>query len=339
MNIEFTALNQAIEYTIKYYDIDRIGEYFKRYEYEPDLKIISGGSMNKDAFKWEDVTLNLHSKMESEIVQNNIGSNDIILSYLYNTLKDWLEDVRIKIINRQYIIDVIEDFNKKRLADFLLKVEQSEEKFRLTEEYNTRKHFEVYQEEFRPYAFMKDYPISLITQKRTITYFRFLCPAHPELIDIRYLDKYIDIITPIIVNFRNIINKHLVMYERGEFKKGITFQSAQAQVLIENKITQPKKLENKLKANLSVEQIAYLFKLLSDAKIIESPLYKNIHEFISANFNVLTKKDNEQISTGKIAKLWNNFDAKTSAFWMDKFIDLHNQAKKDNPNNIKITNS
>jgi hypothetical protein len=78
--------------------------------------------------------------------------------------------------------------------------------------------------------------------------------------------------------------------------------------------------------------------MLHDEGIIKSSSYKEIHEFISRNFTAKSKNESEPISIGKLGKVWSNFGFKNINYWIDKFIDLHKRAKKDNPNSIKPKN-
>lgn len=85
----------------------------------------------------------------------------------------------------------------------------------------------------------------------------------------------------------------------------------------------------KLKTDLSVPQLALLFKMLNDLKpnIFEVKSEAELHRFISANFE--TKKSKEDgISTDKLRILFNQPDSKAAYFWEKHFYTLIAEIKK-----------
>lgn len=85
----------------------------------------------------------------------------------------------------------------------------------------------------------------------------------------------------------------------------------------------------KLKTDLSVPQLALLFKMLNDLKpnIFEVKSEAELLRFISANFE--TKKSKEDgISTDKLRILFNQPDSKAADFWEKHFYTLIAEIKK-----------
>ncbi len=85
----------------------------------------------------------------------------------------------------------------------------------------------------------------------------------------------------------------------------------------------------KLKTDLSVPQLALLFKVLNDLKpnIFEVKSEAELHRFISANFE--TKKSKEDgISTDKLRILFNQPDSKAADFWEKHFYTFIAEIKK-----------
>lgn len=85
----------------------------------------------------------------------------------------------------------------------------------------------------------------------------------------------------------------------------------------------------KLKTNLSVPELALLFKLLKDLKpnIFEVKSEAELHRFISTNFE--TKKTGDKdISTQKLRNLFNQPDAKAAEFWEANIRLLQADVKK-----------
>lgn len=85
----------------------------------------------------------------------------------------------------------------------------------------------------------------------------------------------------------------------------------------------------KLKTNLSVPELALLFKLLKDLKpnIFDVKSEAELHRFISTNFE--TKKTGDKdISTQKLRNLFNQPDAKAAEFWETNIRLLQADVKK-----------
>lgn len=86
---------------------------------------------------------------------------------------------------------------------------------------------------------------------------------------------------------------------------------------------------DKMKTSLTVPQLAYLFKLLSELKpdIFDAKSKAEIHRFISANFT--TKgTDGKDISVDKLRQLFNEPDPDAAVWWQKHFYTLIAEAKK-----------
>lgn len=86
---------------------------------------------------------------------------------------------------------------------------------------------------------------------------------------------------------------------------------------------------NRIKTNLSVPQLAFLFKMLKDLKpgIFDIKAEADLHRFISANF--ITKKSGDDgISTEKLRQLFNQPDPKAAEFWEKHFSTLNTDVRK-----------
>lgn len=94
-----------------------------------------------------------------------------------------------------------------------------------------------------------------------------------------------------------------------------------------SKITEPK--TNPLKTNLSVPQLAFLFKLLHEIKpeIFQVPTNAELFRFISQNF--ITKKSSaDGISTKKLGDLFREPDRNAQQFWLDIITNWYTDKKK-----------
>ena len=88
------------------------------------------------------------------------------------------------------------------------------------------------------------------------------------------------------------------------------------------------KQNEKLKTNLSVKELALLFKMLKDLKpnIFELESEAELLRFISVNFE--TKKNKEDLSTNTLRKFFNKPDSKAAEFWQKHFFTLNAEVKK-----------
>lgn len=134
------------------------------------------------------------------------------------------------------------------------------------------------------------------------------------------------------LNFEPSIDKENLMfpfefYSLYEFKRIILNEIKKHDKVEENNTvtsTNPK-----LKTNLSVPELALLFKLLKDLKptIFDVKSEAELHRFISTNFE--TKKTGDKdISTQKLRNLFNQPDAKAAEFWEANIRLLQADVKK-----------
>ena len=82
----------------------------------------------------------------------------------------------------------------------------------------------------------------------------------------------------------------------------------------------------KLKTNLTVKQIAYLFRALYDEGIIESKHKTDICNFIAESFS---SKQKEDVSANSLRNAFESPDFNAVDFWHEKFTHLMQRAKKD----------
>lgn len=93
----------------------------------------------------------------------------------------------------------------------------------------------------------------------------------------------------------------------------------------------PSKSNAKLKTNLTVPQIAYLFKLLYELKpdIFDVKSKAELQRFISANFSTKGTTD-QDISTEKLKQLFSDPDADAAVFWRKHFLTMLDESRKFN---------
>jgi hypothetical protein len=96
-----------------------------------------------------------------------------------------------------------------------------------------------------------------------------------------------------------------------------------------NKIPTSIKQHKRIKVNLSVPQLAYLFKLLSDSKpdIFDIESKNELYQFISENFTTKAK-DEKEISIKSLRNLFSDTDKKVADFWIEHLKKMLEQARK-----------
>lgn len=102
----------------------------------------------------------------------------------------------------------------------------------------------------------------------------------------------------------------------------------------DKKQTEIQKTE-RLRVGLTAKELLYLFKCLRDASIIKNTNNTDIFKAISATFQLTNSSDTKQLSIKHLQNTWSELDAQTAKTWFEKFAELSNKAKMDNPNNIK----
>lgn len=88
----------------------------------------------------------------------------------------------------------------------------------------------------------------------------------------------------------------------------------------------------KLKTNLTVKEIAYLFRALHYEGIIEARQKTDIFNFIAESFS---SKQKEDISGNSIKNAFDTPDFNAVDFWQEKFTHFMQKAKKDKENLLR----
>lgn len=159
------------------------------------------------------------------------------------------------------------------------------------------------------------------------------------MLDVSYTQQYLELVKKITDNFNRIVNAALKLWDAKKIKSNTTTTiqviQPESQVPLLLSAQQEEGPAQKLQMDLTVPQLLYLFKALKDVGLLKNTNLTEVYKAITNTIRLSSKKDGEEISVKKLANTWSTLDAKTAQFWVDKFIDLHKAAKKDNPNNIK----
>lgn len=149
--------------------------------------------------------------------------------------------------------------------------------------------------------------------------------------DYRYSVRYAD--------ERNVVkrfkNHKITPSDENEFKKIWLKTYVNNLVVIRDNIkeilsiTDNELPKNKLKTNLTVKEIAYLFRALYEEGIIEARRKTDIFNFIAESFS---SKQKEDVSANSIKNAFDIPDFNAMDFWQGKFTHLMQRAKKDKEN-------
>lgn len=114
--------------------------------------------------------------------------------------------------------------------------------------------------------------------------------------------------------------KDLTLKAMDDFKKGYlgSFAKLSTQEFPES--------QKKIKTNLSVPQLAYLFKVLQEVGIITNNNNQEIYAVLKQNFS---SKKREDISSNTLKNDFEAPDYATIEFWREKFMQLVQKARKD----------
>jgi len=308
MALEFLRVSQAIEYTLSFYQIDRIKEYMFKFADKVTVKV-NDTSTGYSSREWHEIVIGLQDRMDDEITQHMVISNSVAQAYLFNTLESWVNDYRFESVWLPDIVDEIDKYNNRIYEEFLLKVESDEEKFKANENYSKYNHLDkipiVHKAGGGLIGLMRRASQSPAFEYTTEDeYRRFIIAYCPPLIDTAFLEQYASVVKQLIDHFKWIVSKQLSIYK--------STKSNVSQLQIENSnlhIQQPSVESKKLKTKLSVDQLAYLFQLLKEEGIITTETNVEISEFISEHFET-PRTANKKISATKFAISMSSPDSK-----------------------------
>ena len=148
---------------------------------------------------------------ENEILQIINTSNQPTIKHYFTSLKEdceWLLN-----IDREEVRKEIEERNKEKYESFLEKVEKKSKEYFSKEERTKYAHLEEY--ETYAFSFMS---LGLDTSKKVKrTNYNFYCiEEKAELIDLNFLDEYIELLTKLTLEFEKIANKYTEKFDNGE---------------------------------------------------------------------------------------------------------------------------
>lgn len=94
-------------------------------------------------------------------------------------------------------------------------------------------------------------------------------------------------------------------------------------------------VENRIRVDLTAEQLTFLFKMLKDTRIVRDANQKEISKMLSRSFRLSKSSDDKSNSPRHIENAWSPIEAETAAFWTKKFTELSKKSEEYNPLKIK----
>lgn len=252
------------------------------------------------------------TQTENTKVENSI----IVEEFEEDTINDLFDDIRNSDYGKLKLHNVLKEKTNFELdplkyllndLELYLFVEKDEFESSISAE-EIQKRVDEYNEKGLPIPFYKRTPIEDLTEKQIENRKKISISLEPS-IDTEALMYPFEFYS--LYEFKRIILNEIKKHDKVEENNTVTS-------------TNPK-----LKTNLSVPELALLFKLLKDLKpnIFDIKSEAELHRFISANFE--TKKTGDKdISRQKLRNLFNQPDAKAAEFWEANIRLLQADVKK-----------
>lgn len=323
MNLTFVRVNQAIYYTLEYYELGRIKSHLNQLS---NPNYISSNSELLDMY-YKNV-MDSHRGMDDDITQTVLTCNASTQAYLFVFLKEWLLDWRIRSVNYPEILRVVEGYNERTEKTYMDKIEKEDEEFKQSADYG-RDHLEEY-ETPKSTFYHDEWLYKFFGHERKKVFHKFICREEgPDLIDYAHLPKYFGFVNEIITNFRRVINKHVALYDAGLIVSSVDKITERIVLPQSERLVLPS-LPEKIKVNLSVPQLAYLFRLLYEVKpdIFPGLSKADLYRFIAANFTTKGKGDTE-ISIDSLNNHFCTPEKKTAAFWIEYLKKMLTQSRNE----------
>lgn len=312
----FPRINNAIRFTIEYYTAARVYAHYERFSKKSRI-IVTPDTLDT----YYDLVLTCHSQMEDEIYQVINTTNENTQVYVFEELDLWLQDVRINSVNESWLLNEIDIYNDKINERFTKDIEKQELEFINSSEYY-REHNTEYEATVRNYLGV--FPGNFLPSKvKTIKHSKFFCvETQPELIDWNndFRQYYLNLLHKIITSFKNVLSPLIERYKGGKILPSASIFAEKQKLLESDNRDEIVKPHIKIKVDLTVTQLAYLFKLLQESYLINEASNLQLFRLISQNFST---KEAENISIHSLRKKFyldelSDEKINVDAFWLGK---------------------
>lgn len=264
--------------------------------------------------------------MEAEIQQTILTNNKIGIVHLMELLDAWANDPRIKQVNLEKLINTAEKYNEDAYKTYIDKLEEKVKEFTSTEHYKTLNNLDKYDLYFTGESSLLFYTNRNDAKKIVYGqevyhkfYYNYMDSDQIDMDAMKTL--YVAYITPMIDNFRSIAERYVARFLKGyiDLPSHNYSQTFAAIETVEKQQNTQKLIEfpenrntNKIQFNLTVNQLAVLFKLLREAKIISANSDAEIQRFIIDN--IITPGTNPSaISKSNLANAFSKKDGKSAS--------------------------
>lgn len=312
MLTRFVQVSWGLDHTNTFLNVNTIKEFLQSLKKHGELSsncisIIEIASLSQD-------------RMQEEIAQHIRISDKMAKEELYDYLTGWIEHFELCLANTDRFINLINDYNEKRLIEYEEIVRKQEEEFKSTDKYRTLKHLEFYEQPNWFGVFGgKLQKTAYHNPNRLVEYRKFIEAPDPDLIDPEYLPQYIALIRPIIS--RCIVIAH----QRLSYLKGPDSNKKLAGADRPPEIAAPVH-PGRLKVSLNTDQLAVFMRLLHDVNIINSSKGE-IHAFVSEHIQTVGMTD-KKISASNFGKLFSSKNSEISNFLIGRLYKMIELAGK-----------
>lgn len=252
------------------------------------------------------------TQTENTKLENSI----IVEEFEEDTINDLFDDIRNSDYGKLKLHNILKEktnFELDPLKYFLndlelyLFVEKDEFESSISAE-EIQKRVDEYNEKGLPIPFYKRTPIEDLTEKQIENRKKINISLEPS-IDTEALMYPFEFYS--LYEFKRIILNEIKKHDKVEENNTVTSTN------------------RKLKTNLSVPELALLFKLLKDLKpnIFDIKSEAELHRFISTNFETKRTGDKD-ISTQKLRSQFNQPESKSAEFWEEKLRLMLADVKK-----------
>jgi hypothetical protein len=331
MNQTFPHFYSALSWLLGYYEISKVKEQF-----EYIGKTGYGGANSSTVNDIYELNFLLQERMEVEIdytIRNTYPAAQIIHLQIF---KDWLSDYRISKTNEIQVLHVINTHNENLYERFKAEIQVKEAEFKATPYYSLENgaEYTVKERQFTGgmglLSMIAGGVLKEVTKKNNKF---FSAKPTPEYLDLKYFEEYIVKLDKIVTNFRNILLKYVELYDNNKLPQAqqiaITVQQPALPKHLVNELPSPLYHSfPKLKTTLTVDQLAYLFKLLKEQGLFGQVSNVEIAEFISKNFET-PKTIDKEISVPKLKTALSVVEQKTAKELLSILRKMWDSAAKE----------
>lgn len=304
MTTLFRAVSWGFDYTDAFFGISIIKAYMQ--SFQKDIEVDSTTKIH------ESIANSAQNAMEREIAQHIRISDKLAKEELFDYLTGWANYFEYILNNPQLVKEKIEKYNEKRGIEYQSLIDEEESKFKNTNKYKTLNHLEFYEEDYGVGLSLFHSSHNLpIPKKRLVQYRKFFEAPDPDLIDVSFLEQYLEFINPIITRCITIARNRL-SYLKGEneLKQLPSSEAKSTKPLVADIAT------DRLKVSINVEELAVLLRLLHKCDVIISNK-KEIHNFVADHIQTVGMS-NKRISPQNFGKLFSSKDSKIATFWISR---------------------